>query len=253
MILKDNKSRNLEGKVTLVTGASRGIGFAIALLFAKAGSDIAIGYLNSENDALMLKKEIEAMGRKVILCKADVSNEKDVKKMMNCVYNDFSKIDILINSAGVNRSKYLIKTLEDDFDYVIDVNLKGTFLCMKAALKYMIKDNSGCIINISSMIGSYPEVNSGVYAVSKAGVIALSKAASKEYVEQGIRVNVLNPGMVETDMTANAYTPENKEKFIQTIPLRRLATTEDIANCSLMIALSDYLNGEVFELDGGLI
>lgn len=243
---------NLYGKTVVITGATGGIGSAIAFEFAKAGANIAICYNNATLTAEEYKSQIEQLGRKAECYQLDVSDEKSVKKVMKAIYNEFGQIDILINNAGVSVSKYIIKTAESVFDKIMGTNFKGTFLCMKTAAKYMMK-NGGEIINIASMLGSYPDANDGVYAASKAAVITLSQAAALELESSNIRVNVINPGMVETNMTKKSYSDEKKAAYIGTIPVRRLATGKDIANTAVMIASSTYINGQVFNIDGGLV
>jgi 3-oxoacyl-[acyl-carrier protein] reductase len=244
----------LNEKTAVVTGASRGIGKAIALAFAKAGANVVVNYTSNAKAAQEVVEEIEKMGRKALSVKADVSKPEEVENLISEVLNSFGSIDILVNNAGITRDKLIIKMTESDFDEVISTNLKGAFNCTKSAAKVMIKQKSGKIINISSVVGIIGNSGQSNYAAAKAGLIGFTKSMAKELARRGITVNAVAPGFIETEMSA--VLPEAvKEEFMKGIPLGRGGKAEDVANVVLFLAskYSDYITGQVIHIDGGMV
>jgi 3-oxoacyl-[acyl-carrier protein] reductase len=239
---------SLKDKVILITGSTRGIGEASARFLAKAGANIIVNYKNSSESAERLVKEL---GNDSISIKGDVRNKEDVKKMFDLIKEKYGKLDILINNAGVLKDSLLIMTDEETYDYVLDTNLKGCFLCMQQASKLMMKQKKGKIINISSIIGINGNSGQVHYAASKAGVIGMTRSAAKELGRFGITVNAVAPGFVETDMIRDLK-DEFKKKIINGIVLGRAAIPDDIAKVILFLSsdLSDYISGQVIGVDG---
>lgn len=243
-----------EGKVALVTGASRGIGRAIALTLAAQGADVAVNYAGSEAAAKEVAAEIEAMGRKAFVIQADIASTEASTAMVDAVVKEFGRIDVLVNNAGITRDGLLMRMKEEDWDAVITTNLKGVFNCTKAAIKYMMKQRSGSIVNISSIVGVMGNAGQANYCAAKAGVIGFTKATAKEVAARGIRVNAIAPGFIKTDMTS--VLPEKVvEAMLAGIPLNRLGETEDIAKAVLFLASSDanYITGQTLHVDGGMV
>ena len=243
-----------EGKVALVTGASRGIGRAIALALAAEGADVAVNYAGSEAAAKEVAAEIEAMGRKAFVIQADIASTEASTAMVDAVVKEFGRVDVLVNNAGITRDGLLMRMKEEDWDAVITTNLKGVFNCTKAAIKYMMKQNSGNIVNISSIVGVMGNAGQANYCAAKAGVIGFTKATAKEVAARGIRVNAIAPGFIKTDMTS--VLPEKVvEAMLAGIPLNRLGETEDIAKAVLFLASSDanYITGQTLHVDGGMV
>jgi len=239
-------------KVALVTGGGQGIGKEIALLFAREGADIAVFDLNQE----ALDKtigEIKALGREGLGVPLDVSNFKEVEQAVQKVVDKFGKISILVNNAGITRDSLLLRMKEEDWDAVLNVNLKGVFNCTKAVSKIMFKEREGKIINISSIIGIRGNVGQANYAASKAGIIGFTKSVAQEFASRNIQVNAIAPGFIQTEMTAK-MSEASKEMIINQIPSRRLGEKRDVANLVLFLASpnSDYINGEVIRVDGGM-
>ncbi len=242
----------LDGKVALITGSARGIGKAIAVKLAQEGADIVIVDVNLEL-AEETAKEIEGMGRKSIAYKMDVTNLEEVEKTMEDVVNKMGKIDILVNNAGITKDNLMLRMKESDWDAVIAVNLKGVFNCSKAVLKYMMKQRSGKIINIASIIGLIGNPGQANYSASKAGVIALTKTMAKEIGSRNINVNAIAPGYIDTEMTRKL--PENiRQEMLKLIPLGRMGQPEDVANVAAFLASDDanYITGQVIVVDGGM-
>jgi len=243
----------LKGQVSIITGGARGIGKAIALLFAEEGSDIAICDVNQ--DVLFeAKKEIEAKGVKVLAEKVDVANAGDVQNFIQKALDNFGKIDILINNAGITRDGLLVRMSEHDWEAVLNVNLKGVFNCTKAAAKSMMKKRSGKIVNIASIIGLVGNAGQSNYAASKGGVIAFTKSIAKELAARNINVNAVAPGFIETDMTAKL--PENvKSEILKQVPLGKMGSARDVANIALFLVseASAYVTGQVVQVDGGMV
>lgn len=243
-----------EGKVALVTGASRGIGRAIALALAAQGADVAVNYAGSEAAAKEVAAEIEAMGRKAFVIQADIASTEASTAMVDAVVKEFGRIDVLVNNAGITRDGLLMRMKEEDWDAVITTNLKGVFNCTKASIKYMMKQRSGSIVNISSIVGVMGNAGQANYCAAKAGVIGFTKATAKEVAARGIRVNAIAPGFIKTDMTS--VLPEKVvEAMLAGIPLNRLGETEDIAKAVLFLASSDanYITGQTLHVDGGMV
>ena len=243
-----------EGKVALVTGASRGIGRAIALALAAQGADVAVNYAGSEAAAKEVAAEIEAMGRKAFVIQADIASTEASTAMVDAVVKEFGRIDVLVNNAGITRDGLLMRMKEEDWDAVITTNLKGVFNCTKVAIKYMMKQRSGSIVNISSIVGVMGNAGQANYCAAKAGVIGFTKATAKEVAARGIRVNAIAPGFIKTDMTS--VLPEKVvEAMLAGIPLNRLGETEDIAKAVLFLASSDanYITGQTLHVDGGMV
>ena len=244
----------LDGKVALITGASRGIGRAIALTFAREGANIAVNYSREDSKAREVVESASSLGVRAIVVKADVSNPKQVEEMERIVREEFGRLDILVNSAGVTLRRSLGEVTYDEWKRVIDVNLNGTFYVMRTFFRLMAESGGGSIINIASVAGLLPMVGSGAYSPSKAGVIMLTKLAAAEWAKYGIRVNAICPGPVETDMLREEFTEEELEVRKKLIPLGRLGKTEDVAKLALFLASDDssYVTGETFCVDGGM-
>ena len=243
----------LEGKVALVTGASRGIGRAIALQLASEGAKVAINFAGNTAKAEEVKSEIESSGGEALLVQADVSSAEAVEEMVTKVTEKFGKIDILVNNAGITRDGLLMRMKDSDFDEVINTNLKGVYNCTKVVSKLMIKQRSGRIINMASIVGITGNAGQTNYAAAKAGIIGFSKSAAKELAARGITVNVVAPGFIDTDMTA--VIPEKiKETMLKEIPLGRMGSPEDIAHAVKFLASDDaaYITGQVIRVDGGM-
>lgn len=237
----------------LVTGGSRGIGRVIADKLAEAGFDIAICYSGNENAAEETVKLCEEHGVNAIAIKCDVSNETEVAEMFAAVKEKFGPVDVLVNNAGVTKDGLLIRMSEADFDKVIDINLKGTFLCTKAAIKDMVKNRHGSIINITSIVGVNGNAGQANYAASKAGIIGFTKSVAREYGGKGIIVNAIAPGFIQTAMTDEL--PENvKSDYLKRIPLNRFGQPEDVANAVEFLASekASYITGQVIEVTGGM-
>ena len=243
-----------EGKVALVTGASRGIGRAIALALAAEGADVAVNYAGSEAAAKEVAAEIEAMDRKAFVIQADIASTEASTAMVDAVVKEFGRIDVLVNNAGITRDGLLMRMKEEDWDAVITTNLKGVFNCTKAAIKYMMKQKSGNIVNISSIVGVMGNAGQANYCAAKAGVIGFTKATAKEVAARGIRVNAIAPGFIKTDMTS-VLSEKVVEAMLAGIPLNRLGETEDIAKAVLFLASSDanYITGQTLHVDGGMV
>jgi len=245
MILKD--------RLAIVTGAARGIGKEIALALAKEGSDIAICDV-SEEALIQAKSEIEAFGRQCLSAVVDVGKSEAVEAMVNKVLDKFGKIDILVNNAGITRDSLLMRMKEDDWDAVLTVNLKGTFIFTKAVTRPMVKQRYGRIVNIASIIGIMGNAGQANYAASKAGIIGLTKSAAKELASRGINVNAIAPGFIKTPMT-DKLTDEQRDMMLKFIPAGCLGEPKDVANLVLFLVSdsSSYITGEVIKVDGGMV
>ena len=244
----------LDGKTALVTGASRGIGRAIALCLAAEGARVAINYAGNVKAAEEVKASVEAAGGTAILCQADIADSAAVEAMVAAVAKEFGTIDILVNNAGITRDTLLMRMKDEDFAKVLDTNLKGVFYCTKAVSKLMMKKRAGRIVNMASVIGLVGNAGQANYAAAKAGVIGFSKSVAKELASRGITVNVVAPGFIGTDMTAGL--PESvKEKMLTDIPLGRMGEPEDVANAVLFLASdqASYITGQVVNVDGGMV
>ena len=244
----------LDGKVALVTGASRGIGRAIALKLAAEGAKVAINYAGNTAKAEEVKAEIEKNGGQAILVQADVADSAAVEAMVNATVEAFGQIDILVNNAGITRDGLMMRMKDEDFDAVINTNLKGVFYCTKLVSKLMMKKRSGRIINMASVVGLMGNAGQTNYAAAKAGVIGFSKSAATELAARGMTVNMVAPGFIDTDMTA-AMTDKAKEMTLTGIPLNRMGTPEDVANAVAFLVSDNasYITGQVINVDGGMV
>jgi len=243
----------LKDRVAIITGGARGIGKTIAFKYAEEGADIVIFDLLRE-DGEKTVKEIEEKGRKAIFYPLDITNFGKVEGAIKDVEKKFSKIDILVNNAGVTRDTLLLRMEENDFDFVIKVNLKGTFVCTKAVIRVMMKKRYGRIINMSSVVGIMGNAGQANYSASKAGIIGLTKSVAKEVGKRNITVNAIAPGFIETPMTEK-LSDEVKKAYFDAIPLARFGKTDDVANLALFLASDEanYITGQVIQVDGGLL
>ncbi|MBP1930751.1 3-oxoacyl-[acyl-carrier-protein] reductase [Ammoniphilus resinae] len=243
----------LTNKVAVVTGASRGIGRAIALAMAEAGADIVVNYAGNETAAREVAEEIEKRGRKALIIKADVSNAEQVGQMVQQTLDTFGKVDILVNNAGITRDNLLMRMKEDEWDQVIATNLKGVYNCIKAVTRPMMKQRAGRIINITSIVGAIGNPGQANYVAAKAGVIGLTKSVAKEMASRGITVNAVAPGFIDTDMTAQ-LSEEIQSNLQAQIPLQRLGKPEDIAYMVRFLASDQaaYITGQTMHVDGGM-
>lgn len=244
----------LKDKVAIVTGASKGIGRAIAINFAKEGAKVVLNYRSDDNGAQEVLKEIENSGGVALLHKGDVSDFSVAEDLIKFCIEKFSRIDILVNNAGITKDTLLLRMKEEDFDSVINVNLKGSFNCVKHASSFMIKQKYGKILNISSVIGLIGNVGQINYAASKAGIIGMTKSLAKELGSRGINVNAIAPGFIETDMTS-VLEDKTKETIMSHIPLKRMGSVEDVSNLAVFLAsdLASYITGQVITVDGGMV
>ena len=243
----------VEGKVALVTGASRGIGREIALTLAEYGADVIVNYNGSEEKAAQVKAEIEKLGRRAKMVQCSVADYEASGKMISDMLAVFGHIDILVNNAGITKDNLMIKMSEDDFDAVIDTNLKGTFNTIKHMYRAFLKQRAGRIINLSSVSGVLGNAGQANYAASKAGVIGLTKSMAKELASRNITVNAVAPGYIDTDMT-QAMSDGAKEAIIAQIPLKRAGQTKDIAEMVAFLASdkASYITGQIISVDGGM-
>ncbi|RMF92353.1 MAG: 3-oxoacyl-[acyl-carrier-protein] reductase [Candidatus Schekmanbacteria bacterium] len=243
---------NNENRTAFVTGAARGIGRAIAEELAKEGCDIAA--VDIIEDLLAdTKKAIEEIGRKCLICACDVTSSENVKEAVEKTINEFGKIDILVNNAGITRDNLLIRMSDEEWDQVLNINLKGTFNCIRAVAKQMMKARKGAIINIASVVGVMGNPGQANYVASKAGIIGLTKSAAKELASRNITVNAIAPGFIDTDMTKSL--PEKvKEEMLNSIPLKRFGNPQDIADVVSFLASekASYITGQVFNVNGGM-
>jgi len=243
----------LDKKVALVTGGGRGIGREIVTLLAKEGADIAVCDVSKES-LESVKGEVESLGRKCLVFEVDVTKMDQVENMISKILDNFKKVDILINNAGITRDGLLVRMSEIDWDAVISVNLKGVFNCTKAVVKPMMKQRWGRIVNIASIIGIMGNAGQANYAASKGGIIAFTKSIAKELASRNINVNAIAPGFIQTEMTKKL--PENyREEMLKLIPLNRLGEPQDVANTVLFLVSepSSYITGHVIQVDGGMI
>ena len=237
---------HLEGKVAIVTGASRGIGRAVAINLAQSGADVVVNYSGSEGAAQETVEAVQALGRKAIKIKANVANADEVAAMVEEAHKEFGHIDILVNNAGITRDGLLMRMKDEDFDAVIDINLKGVYLVTKAVSKIMMKQRSGRIINMTSVVGVMGNAGQTNYAASK--------ACAKELASRGITVNAIAPGFINTDMT-DVLPEKVKEAMVAEIPLGRMANAEEVATVATFLAsdFANYITGQVINVDGGMV
>ncbi len=244
----------LAGKIALVTGGSRGIGRATAVLLAKAGADVAVNYAGNQAAAEEVEKIIKDLGRRVLLLKGDVADPAQAADMVDQVIKEFGRLDILVNNAGITRDNLLMRMKDEEWDAVINTNLKGMYNCTKAATKPMMKQKYGRIINMSSVVGVNGNAGQANYAAAKAGAIGFTKAVAKELASRNITANVIAPGLIDTDMTSGL--PEKaKEDMLKAIPLGALGQAEDIAQAVLFFAsdAAKYITGQTLHVDGGMV
>ncbi|WP_020615325.1 3-oxoacyl-[acyl-carrier-protein] reductase [Paenibacillus daejeonensis] len=243
----------LEGKTALVTGGSRGIGRAIAVALAEAGADVAVNYAGGEAAAAETAQAVEALGRRAITIKANVGKPDEFDAMVKQVIEAFGSLDILVNNAGITRDNLIMRMKEEEFDQVIETNLKGVFNGIKAVTRPMMKQRSGRIINISSVVGALGNPGQANYVAAKAGVIGLTKSSARELASRGITVNCIAPGFIETEMT-DKLPAEMREQLGGQIPLARLGRPEDIASAVRFLAsdAAAYMTGQTVHVDGGM-
>jgi len=243
----------LKDKVAVVTGGARGIGKSIAMRFAQEGADIVVGDVMIA-EAQATASEIEAMGRKSLGLAMDVTNFDAVEEAFNKILDKFGKVDILVNNAGITKDNLLMRMSMQEWDAVLNVNLKGCFNCLKAVSRPMIKQREGRIINIASIIGIIGNPGQANYSASKAGMIALTKTAAKELASRNINVNAVAPGFIQTEMTAK-LPEELKQKMLSVIPLNKFGTPDDVASICLFLASDDsrYVTGQTIVVDGGMV
>lgn len=245
--------KRFENKIVLVTGAGRGIGASIAKRFASEGAEVIVNYSGNDEAAQKTVDEITATGGQAQKYKCSVNDSESVKVMIDEIIKEFGRIDILVNNAGITKDGLMLRMTDEDFDRVIDVNLKGTFNCTKYVSKYMLKQKSGKIINISSVVGLSGNAGQVNYSASKAGIIGITKSAAKELSSRGITVNAVSPGYVDTDMT-KVLSDNIRNEILKNIPLQRMGNVEDISNCVAFLASEDasYITGQVISVDGGM-
>ena len=243
-----------EKKTVFVTGASRGIGKEVALKYAENGYDVIINYVSDKTDVEALENEFKEKGADSLILKADVSNPEEVQNVVDKAIEKFGKIDVLVNNAGITRDNLLMRMSEEEFDKVLEINLKGTFLVTKAVTKYMMKKRSGSIINLSSVVGVAGNAGQCNYSASKAGIIGFTKSIAKELASRNIRANAVAPGFIETDMTD--VLPESvKETIHNQIPLKRMGNAKEVAELIYFLGSekSSYITGQVINIDGGMV
>lgn len=244
----------LAGKIAVVTGASRGIGRAIAIRLAGEGATVVINYNGSKEKAEEVKQEIEGAGGKAAVCQCNVADFHQCQTFIQKVIDEFGRIDILVNNAGITRDGLLMKMSEEDFDQVIETNLKGAFHTIRFASRQMLRQKSGRIINLSSVVGVTGNAGQANYAASKAGVIGLTKSAARELASRGITANAIAPGFIETDMTS-VLSEKVKEGAAAGIPLGAFGKPEDVAAAAAFLASDEagYITGQVLHVDGGMV
>jgi 3-oxoacyl-[acyl-carrier protein] reductase len=246
--------RKLEGKVAVVTGASRGIGRAIALKLADEGAKVVVNYSGSQAKAEEVVAMIQENGGEAIAVQGSVSKTEEVTALMDAAVKTFGSLDILVNNAGITRDNLLMRMKEDEWDDVLDTNLKGVFLCTKAVTRQMMKQRAGRIINISSIVGVAGNAGQANYVAAKAGVIGLTKTTAKELASRNILVNAIAPGFIETEMT-DQLPGDIKQGMLTQIPLAKLGQPEDIAKAVVFLASDDanYMTGQTLHIDGGMV
>ncbi|MCX8131931.1 MAG: 3-oxoacyl-[acyl-carrier-protein] reductase [Clostridia bacterium] len=244
----------LKGKTAVITGSGRGLGKAIALKLAQMGANIVLNDIVASDSVDATADEFRAAGYNVTVTKGDVRNADDVKEMVKVAVDTFGSLDILINNAGITKDKPMMMMTEEEWDLVLDINLKGAFFCTKLAGKQMIKQKYGKIVNIASVAGQYGNKGQANYSASKAGLIGLTKSTAKELAGRGICCNAVAPGIIKSHMT-DVLSEELKQEYLKNIALGRFGTPEDVANVVAFLAStdSDYVTGQVIDIDGGLV
>jgi 3-oxoacyl-[acyl-carrier protein] reductase len=245
---------NYKDQTIIVTGGSRGIGKAVALAFGAKGANVVVNYTSSETKAAETVEEIKELGGNAIAVKCNVAKAEDVENLLKATKEAFGKVDYLINNAGITRDGLLIRMKEDDWDAVVDTNLKGVFLCSKIIGKAMLKQKSGGIVNMASVVGVMGNAGQANYAASKAGVIGFTKSTAKEFASRGITVNAVAPGFIKSDMTS-VLDEEVKEAYAKAIPLQKMGEPEDVANAVMFLCsdMAKYITGQVIQVDGGML
>lgn len=245
---------NLEGQIALVTGASRGIGAVIACRLARAGAKVAVNYHASPDAAAEVVESIGEIGGSALLVDGDVSDETAAQKVVKCVVDTWGTIDILINNAGITRDKLLLRMTPEDFDAVLDVNLRGAFLCSRYAMPHLIRQRSGRIINVSSVVGLSGNPGQANYAAAKAGLVGLTKAVAREVATRNVTVNAVAPGYIISGMVED-LSEEARKQILDRIPMGRFGTPEDVAESIVFLCSggASYITGQVLTIDGGLI
>jgi|TARA_B100000700_G_scaffold282892_1_gene334779 3-oxoacyl-[acyl-carrier protein] reductase len=245
-------SKLIEGKTAIVTGASRGIGKAIAISLAKEGAEVIINYSSSPENANKVVSEINEFGGKAYPLQADISNENSVNELIKKVLEKHNKIDVLVNNAGITKDGLLMRMKTDDWQKVLDLNLSGVFYCTRAVSRQMLKQKSGRIINITSVVGLMGNPGQANYSAAKAGVVGLTQSSAKEFASRGITVNAVAPGFISTDMTKDL----NSEAILSAIPLGRFGAPEDVAGAVRFLAADPsaaYITGQTIQVDGGMV
>ncbi len=245
-------SKLLEGQTAIVTGASRGIGKAIAIFLAKEGAEVIINYSSSLENANKVVSEINSFGGKAYPLQADISNENSVNELIKTVLEKNNKIDVLVNNAGITKDGLLMRMKTDDWQKVLDLNLSGVFYCTRAVSRQMLKQKKGRIINITSVVGLMGNPGQANYSAAKAGVVGLTQSAAKEFASRGITVNAVAPGFISTDMTKDL----NSESILAAIPLGRFGNPEDVAGTVRFLAADPsaaYITGQTIQVDGGMV
>lgn len=245
---------SFKGKTVLITGGSRGIGESIARHFSTLGANVVINYVSSKEKAQKIVKDLNNLNKKALAIQADVSNFDDCKRLVMDVIEQFGQIDILINNSGITKDNLMLRMTESDFDRVIDVNLKGTWNMCKNVTRHFLRNKSGSIINITSVVGIIGNPGQANYVSSKAGIIGLTKSLAKEFGSRHIRVNAIAPGFIETDLT-DALSDEVKKVYLNQIPLNEFGKAEDVANACIFLASENakYITGQVINVNGGMI
>jgi 3-oxoacyl-[acyl-carrier protein] reductase len=250
----DNEEMLMKGKTAIITGSARGLGKAAAMKLASLGANIVLNDIPSSESLDNTAEEFRKADFNIIVAKGDVRNPEDVKSMIAASVDAFGSVDILVNNAGITRDKPMALMSEEDWDTVLDINLKGAFLCTKFAVKQMIKQKYGRIVNITSVAGRYGNQGQANYSSSKAGLIGLTKTTAKEFAARGITCNAVAPGVIKSDMT-DLLPEEVRKKYLENIPLGRFGTPEDVADAVAFLASdhASYITGQVIDIDGGLV